>query len=321
MPALLLRLPTRQPPAPGLGPVATDVRADLYGPLERLFQTGRAAEIAGLGGVLAPDDPGGEEPWTVAAGALRHSRHLRVVAEFSPSFATPVYAAKVSATLQRAAGARLGWRVAVDGDPAARAAQGDVVTGPAAFRRADEFLTAARGVWHERPYTFEGDFYRVLDGGFGHPLAGRPFPTVYLSGTAEAELELSAKHADVHLVRLGADLDAVRAELADRAAAHGRRVALGVELSVSVRQTGRDDGPPEGVAGRWDGFADLGHAVPEGLVGTPGELAAALDALARRGVGTFVVEATPALPEAYRLGEHVLPALDALASREVSGAR
>ena len=321
MPELILRLPTRQPPARGLGPVATDVRAGLYGPLEHLFQTGRAAEIAGLGGVLAPDDPGGEEPWTVAAGALRHSRHLRVVAEFSPSFATPVYAAKVSATLQRAAGGRLGWRVAVGGDPAARAAQGDTVTGPDAFRRAAEFLTAAKGVWHQRPYTFEGDFYRVLDGGFGHPLAGHPFPTVYLSGTGEAELDLSAEHADVHLVRFGADLDAVRAALADRAAAHGREVRLGVELSLSVRQTGRDDGPPEGVTGHWDGFAGLGHTVPEGLVGAPDELAAELDRLAGRGVDTFVVEATPALPEAYRLGEHVLPALEALAAREASGAR
>ncbi|MFY7069327.1 LLM class flavin-dependent oxidoreductase [Nocardiopsis changdeensis] len=319
MTEVILRLPTRPAPARGLGAVATDVRGDLYGPLEEAFQTWRAAEIAGLDGVLAPDDPDGEEPWTVAAGVLRAGRHLRAVAEFPPSFATPVYAAKLSATLQRAAHGRLGWKVAVGGDPAVRAAQGDPVTGEDALRRAHEFLTVAKGVWHERPYTFEGDFYRVLGGGFGHPLAGRPFPTVYLSGTTPGELDLSAAHADVHLLRLGDDVGAVRAELDRRAP--GRAVRLGVELSVSVRHVGQDDGPPEGVAGRWDGFASLGHTVPEGLVGTPAELAAELDALRRRGVTTFVVEARPALAEAYRLGEHLLPALAGLAEEAVAGAR
>ncbi|MFL1432619.1 MULTISPECIES: LLM class flavin-dependent oxidoreductase [unclassified Nocardiopsis] len=319
MTEVILRLPTGAAPTRGLGPVATDVRGGLYGPLEEAFQTWRAAEIAGLGGVLAPDDPDGEEPWTVATGALRASRHLRVIAEFAPSFATPVYAAKLSATVQRFTEGRLGWKVTVGGDPAARAAQGDPVTGADALRRADEFLTAARGVWHEKPYTFEGDFYRVLEGGFGHPLAGRPFPTVYLSGSTPGELDLSAVHADVHLLRLGDDVEAVRAELDRRAP--GREIRLGVELSVSVRHVGQDDGPPEEVSGRWDGFAALGHAIPEGLVGTPAELAEEFDALRRRGVTTFIVEARPALAEAYRLGEHVLPALADLERREAADAR
>ncbi len=319
MSEIILRLPTRQPAARGIGRVATDARGDLYGPHEHLFQVGRAAEIAGLHGVLAADDPSGEEPWTVAAGALRHSRHLRVITEFSPSFATPVYAAKVSATLQRFTGGRLGWRVTVGGDPAERAAQGDFTTGDDALRRADEFLTAAKGVWHQKPYTFEGDFYRVLDGGFGHPLAGRPFPTVYLSGSGPEVLELSARHADVHLIRIGDDLDAVRDELAARAATHGRRVRLGVELSLSIRHVGQDDGPPGHVTGGWEGFAERGHSVPAGLVGTPAELAAVLAGYTRRGTDVFVVEVRPALAEAYRLGEHVLPALHELTAEEASG--
>ncbi|MFD6099880.1 LLM class flavin-dependent oxidoreductase [Nocardiopsis flavescens] len=319
MTEVILRLPSGPVPERGLGPAATDVRGGLYGPLEEAFQTWRAAEIAGLAGVLAPDDPDGEEPWTVAAGALRSGRHLRAVAEFAPSFATPVYAAKMSATLQRFTGGRLGWKVTVGGDPAERAAQGDTVTGADALRRADEFLTAARGVWQERPFTFEGDFYRVLEGGFGHPLSGGPFPTVYLSGRTPGELDLSAAHADVHVLRLGDDPEAVRAELDRRAP--GRAVRLGVELSVSVRHVGQDDGPPEEVSGRWGGFASLGHTVPEGFVGTPAELAAEFDALRRRGVTVFVVEARPALAEAYRLGEHLLPALADLEREETADAR
>ncbi|MFE1098978.1 LLM class flavin-dependent oxidoreductase [Nocardiopsis alba] len=316
MSALILRLPTRIGPRRGLGPVATDVRGDLYGPYEHLFQVGRAAEISGLHGVLAADTVDGEEPWTVVSGALRHSRHLHGVVEFSPAFATPVYAAKLSATLQRSSGSRLGWRVVPDGDPTERAARGDHLTDAEALRRADEFLTVAKGVWHERPYTFDGEFYRVLDGGLGHPLPGGVFPRVHTCGTDTGTLALAAKHADVHLIGADADIDAIRADLNARAAAHGRRVALGLELSLSIRHVGQDDAPPDDVTGRWDGFADLGHEVPHGLVGTPDELAAELADLSRRGVSVFVVEVRPALSEAYRLGEHLLPALETHTSKE-----
>ncbi|GLU45696.1 LLM class flavin-dependent oxidoreductase [Nocardiopsis ansamitocini] len=311
MTELLLRLPTRHGPPTGLGPVPRDVRADHYGPLERLFQTGRAAETAGLGGVLVPHDPLGEESWTVAAGLLRHSRHLRVVAEFHPGFATPVYAAKMAVTLQRFSAQRLGWRPALDGDAAEHAAQGDFLSGPDRYRRADEFLTAAKGVWTRRPFSFEGRFYRVLEGGFDAPLTGWAFPRVYLSGTGEEALELSARHADVHLLGPADDIKAVRAELAGRSARWGRDVELGVELSVLARDdtaearadAGSDAGP------HWEGFAGLGHTLPSGLVGSYDDVAALFDDYARRGVRTFSVEALPALPEAYRLGERLLPAL------------
>ncbi|GAA3983582.1 LLM class flavin-dependent oxidoreductase [Thermobifida alba] len=314
MTELLFRLPTRHQPPPDLGPVPRDVRGDHYGPLERLFQTGRAAEIAGLGGVLAPHDPQGEDSWTVAAGALRHSRHLRVVAEFPPWAATPVYAAKTAVTLQRFSVGRLGWRLSLDGDPAQRAAQGDFVDGADRYARADEFLTVARGVWQERPFDFDGRFYRVRGGGFAPPLAGHPFPRVYLSGTDEAALELSARHADVHLVGLDDDIDAVRAGLAERAAPLGRRVDLGLELSLLVREDAEEAwhhaGAPGRGTGRWDGFASLGHTVAAGLVGSYRQAAELLGDYARRGVRVFAVEAAPALQEAYRLGEHLRPALE-----------
>lgn len=203
-------LPTRSAAAPELPAFVTDVRPALTDPAGR---SAVAADLAGLAGALVPFDPGGQESLTVAANVLRRTRHLRVVAGFHTAASTPVYAAKLSASLQRFAAGRLGWRLAVDLDPAAARAQGDFLTGPDRHARAEEFLTVAKGVWHGGPFDFRGDFYEVAAGGFGPPLSAPPFPEVQLSGTSSEALALSRRHADVHVFAEGDDLDALIPEL------------------------------------------------------------------------------------------------------------
>ncbi|GAA4973484.1 alkanesulfonate monooxygenase [Nonomuraea thailandensis] len=203
-------LPTRSPAATELPAFVTDVRPVLADPAGRAAV---AADLSGWAGALVPFDPDGQESLTVAADALRRTRHLRVVAEFHPAVATPVYAAKLSASLQRFAAGRLGWRLAVDMDPAVARAQGDFLTGAARLARADEFLTVAKGVWDGGPFGFGGDFYEVAAGGFGAPLSSSPFPEVHLTGTSPEALELSRRHADVHVFAPGDDLAALIPEL------------------------------------------------------------------------------------------------------------
>ena len=181
----------------GFGPqrpttVATDVRPGNFGPFDELAQIVLAAELSGVDGVVAPYDPNGEESWIVAAAALRQTRHSRVVVEFHPTFGTPVYAAKMSATLQRLSAGRLEWRVKVDTDAEDAIARGDAVRGADRYARAAEFLTVARGVWNEEQilpggfggtgYDFDGEYYDVLGGGFRGILSGLRFPRVHLTG-------------------------------------------------------------------------------------------------------------------------------------------
>ncbi|RJL35575.1 LLM class flavin-dependent oxidoreductase [Bailinhaonella thermotolerans] len=203
-------LPTRSPAPADLPAFVTDVRPE---PADPARGAAVAADLSGWAGALVPFDPDGHESLTVAAGALRHTRHLRVIAEFHPAAATPVYAAKLSASLQRFSAGRLGWRLAVDLDPAVARAQGDFLTGPARHARADEFLTVAKAVWQGGPVDFHGDFYQVAAGGFGPPLSSPPFPEVHLSGTSPHALELSRRHADVHVFSAGDDLAALIPEL------------------------------------------------------------------------------------------------------------
>ncbi|POM27190.1 Alkanesulfonate monooxygenase [Actinomadura rubteroloni] len=195
--------PTRAPAPAVLPDFVTDVRPPAPGPEHRA--TGRAAELGGLSGVLVPFDPGGHDALVLAAAVLRDTRRIGVTVEFSAAAATPVYAAKLSASLQRYHAGRLAWWLAVDQDPAVARAHGDVLTGPARYERADEFLTIARGVWSGRGYSREGAHFAVLDGGLPDSRVARPFPRVWLSGTSPEALDLSARHADVHVLAPGDD--------------------------------------------------------------------------------------------------------------------
>ncbi|MER7207518.1 MULTISPECIES: LLM class flavin-dependent oxidoreductase [Streptosporangium] len=314
MTTFLITLPTRDNGGRGaradLPGFVTDPRAP-FGPFDHLLQAGRAAELAAFDGALLPFDPRGEESLVAAGSLLRQSRWLRVAAGFHPGVATPVYAAKVSASLQRFSGDRLDWRVVVDLDPEVARAQGDFLEGADRYARAEEFLTVAKGVWTQEGYGYEGRFYQVLAGGFLSPLAGRAFPRVHLSGTSPQALELSARHADVHVFDPGDDFEASGLQ----------GVTYGLRLPVLARDDdaeawraarrlwlrggGTEDTLPEPdpETRLWNGFPG------PGLVGSYESVAAGIRDYADRGIGAFVLEATPYVEETYRLGERLLPLL------------
>lgn len=324
---------------PQVPTVATDLRPGNFGPFDDLGQVVLAAELSGLDGVLAPYDPLGEESWIVVGGALRDTRHSTVIVEFLPSFGTPVYAAKVSATLQRLSKGRLSWRIRVETDEADARARGDRVTGVDRYARAAEFLTVARGVWNETPvagggfegtgFDFDGDYFDVIDGGFRGILSGLPFPTVHLSGASDEALELSARHGDVHLFT--GTVDGVAAsvtELRRRSEAQGRTVRAGLELPIIARETedeawaraGRQwrEVHNDGVGarsldlgdGRWGGFTEIGYDQPIGLVGSYEQVAQRLSEYIDAGIDSFVLDGRPHIEELHRAGEHLLHLVD-----------
>lgn len=316
--------------------IATDRRQTTA--FDNLDQVIHAAELTGWDGVLAPYDPLGEESWVVTASALRRTRYVRGVVEFTPTFGTPVYASKMSATLQTISSGRLDWRLHVDVDTELARTLGDDLTGDDRYRRAGEFLTVARSVWNDDPVpgagfrgtgaTHSGEYFHVLDGGFRGILSGRPFPRVILSGSTDAAVELSAAHGDIHLLTLDDD-PAVGTEVRRRAADLGRTVRLGLELPVIARETDEEAwsrvdrllhqvhpdapaaGPDPGARpDEWSGFDVFGYSTRLGLVGSYEQLAARFADLARDGFGYFLVTAHPHIDELHRGGEHWLHLAD-----------
>lgn len=322
----------------GPGPVssvATDIRDGRFGPFEALDQIIAGAEITGYNSVIAPYDPLGEESWIVAGNALRQTRHARVGVEFHPGFGTPVYAAKLSATLQRLSGDRLDWHVAVETSPDDDRSRGDRATTAEKYRRADEFLTVAKGVWSGAgtrgggfaggDFNFSGEFYDVIAGGFDEAVTGHAFPTIHLSGDSEAALDLSARHGDVHLFELTGTSDAPPlAELSERATQIGRTVVAGLRLPIIARETseeawarlrrqwGEAFGDVTEVAARrqgdatFTGFEHIGHRASVGLVGSYDEVARHIADLSATGIEIFVLSGVPHIEELHRGAEHLL---------------
>ena len=324
--------------------VTDDRRTAGFGAFDHIDSVVAAGEHGGFDGLLIPFDPEGDESWIVATVAGRATRWARTILELAVSGTTPVYAAKLSATLQRVSGGRLDWKLVVDLDTPTAAALGDHVGREERYARADEFLTVARAVWNEHDYDFDGDYYTVDRGGFDAPLNIDPFPRVFLSGNSPDALGLAARHADVHLLGTSGPvtgqssdqvlddrtLDTLVAELERLAREVGRPAPrLGLTLPVVAREDGDEAwarvarllgerqaghaGDLEGLRtgpARWTGFDRLGFAERVGLVGSYDQVAAELRRYVERGIEVFVLDGYPHVEEAYRLGQHLLSRVD-----------
>ena len=180
-----------------------DVRAGRYSSFDHLAHLARAVAVTGLDGVVVPFDPEGDDSWVLAAALARHEPTLSFITEFTPAFATPVYAAKMAATFQRFTAGRLRWQLAVEVDPATARAYGDEVTGTDRYQRAAEFAGHhGRPVGPGRP-RLPGRFYQVVEGGAAAPLTRFAPPRVYLTGASADALALSARYATTHLWEVG----------------------------------------------------------------------------------------------------------------------
>ncbi|HEY8524996.1 MAG TPA: LLM class flavin-dependent oxidoreductase [Acidimicrobiales bacterium] len=330
-------------PAPALR--VTDLRPGRFSDFDHQRQAARAAEATGFAGLVVPYDTAGDESWVTATALAREVPRLRLVPEFQPGFATAVYSAKLAQSFQRFFADRLGWKLSLDPPEEVQRRVGDTVIGADRLARAAELLEVVSGVWAGHPYSYEGRWFTVQDGGFwggpqtadgGRQLERRPPPIVFLDGADDARLDLSARWADVHLFDL--DEPAALAESIDRhgqrAAAHGRTVRYGVRLPIWVREHAdeawRDlrrawdrsgpggpfpDSPPATAGGEshwpglWRRFDGLGLRRPAGLVGTFDEMAAWLRDLVELGASVLVLEGAAPIEDAYRLGEFVLPSV------------
>lgn len=281
----------------------TDGRDPRFTYYDHLAQVARAAELAGFDGVLIPQTDEGEEPLIVAGSLTREVRRIRLAPQLPAHFLSAVYAAKIATSFQRLTAGRLVLNFVV-GEHQAGAWHGHIWSEAEQIARLDEFLTVFKGVWNEGPFTYEGQYYEVLNGGFAPPLNGQRFPELQFSGDSDAALALSARHADVHLFAPESPeaLAPRIARLELLAAEHGRSVRVGLDAELVARHDG-DEALAAGVE-RWpDGAPD------PGLVGTFAEVAERLEAYRAGGVSTLVLGARPHFEEAYRVAQNILPRL------------
>lgn len=301
-----------EPSARHTSAIVTPLRRPTQNRFDYYAQVAEAAAQTAFDGLFVAHRSEADESRILAGTLAREVRGIEFVAEFPASVGSAVYAAKQASSFQRGTHQRLAWAIAPDADARTRAREGDHVPEDQLGGRLDEFLTVARGVHTERPFTFKGAHFEVENGGFEEPLSRVAFPKVFLQGESEEALDLSARHADVHLFRAGpADKLAALIEGLDALAKQAeRQVAFGLLQPVLARETDEDAAREANREGRAPGM----------LVGSYDDVAAKLARLAGLGITHLVLSAEPALEEAYRIGQHVLPRLRALLSRHRAAA-
>lgn len=293
-----------EPSARRLSRIVTPLRGAPHTRFDYYAQIAEAAAQTHFDGVFVAHRPEADESRIVAASLARETRGLHFVAEFPASVGSAVYAAKQATTFQRGTHDRFAWAIAPDADARTRARDGDHVPEDRLDQRLDEFLTVARGVHTRRPFSFKGEHFEVENGGFEEPLNRVPFPAVFLQGESEEALDLSARHADVHLFRRSDKLAALIEGLDALAQRADRSVAFGLIQPVLARETEEEARLEANRAGR----------APGTLVGSYDAVARHLAELAGFGITHFVLSAEPQVEEAYRIGQHVLPRLRALSA-------
>jgi alkanesulfonate monooxygenase len=284
----------------------SDPRGDRFNYLDYLRQIARAADLTGFDGIHVGNDPDGDESWIVAGHVARATRRVRLLTEFDASRGSAVYAAKNAASYQRYTGGRFAWQIGRGGTGVERRRQADFAEDADISPRIEEFVTVARGVLSQAPFSFKGRYFEVLDGGFRGPLSDQVPPPVYLSGSTDDAHQLSARIADVHVFdplpveRLKADVDKLTA-LAQR---QSRVLRFGLRLDIIARETGAE---ADFDARRR--FEQKGASIDSSLVGSYAQVIERLAEYARAGVSSFILAGAPHLEEAYRVGEQILPAV------------
>jgi alkanesulfonate monooxygenase len=204
--------------------------------VDYLGQVARSAEQLGFTGALTPTGTWCEDAWIATAALTQVTRRLKFLVAFRPGLLSPTLAAQMAATYQRVSGNRLLLNVVVGGDEVEQARFGDFVPKDERYARADEFLAAVRGAWHDAPYDQEGEHITVKGAEVIEPPS---FPGIYLGGSSPPALRVAARHADVYLT-WGEPPEAVAEKVArvrEAAAGEGRRLRFGIRLHVIARPT------------------------------------------------------------------------------------
>jgi probable F420-dependent oxidoreductase len=223
------------------------------------------------------------EPWTllswIAAGTSRVKVATRVLAA---PYRHPAVVAKMAETLDRLSGGRL--ILGLGGgysDEEFRAFGVDTPTPGQKVAGLEEAIAVVRGLWSERSFTFPGRRYRT-EGAEMEPKPGHRIP-IWLGTYGPRALDLTGRVADGWIPTLElAPPDEVRG-MRDRVLSAARKAGRQPEdvtcvynLDVRVDEGAKHEpsvvaGPPDAVAERLRGFAEIGFDAMSFLPSGPGQ--------------------------------------------------
>ena len=210
--------------------------------LTYLKQIAQAADRLGFNGILVPSGRSCEDPWIVTASLINETEQLKFLVALRPGFTSPTVSARMTSTLDRISGGRLLINVVAGGDPAEQQADGSFLSHDERYHETAEFLKVWKAVLQGEAISLDGKYITVKDASLPTPAYQTPYPPLFIGGSSDAAIEVTAEHIDTYLTwgeppsAVAEKIHRVRTEAAKK----GRSVKFGIRMHVIVRETSEE---------------------------------------------------------------------------------
>jgi probable F420-dependent oxidoreductase len=211
---------------------------------------------------------------TLSFLAAQTSRVRLGVAVVNLPFISPVVLAKEWATLDLLSGGRLDAGLGLGWSPEEFAATGADLRSRG--RRAEEYIGLLRTLWTEGVAEHTGEFYSVPPMRMDPKPVQRPYPPIFLGGTADVALRRAGRIADGWISSSRADLALI-----------GDSVA---KVKAAAEKAGRDPQALRFICRGTTKVRPAGSPERAPLTGTLDEIRADLDELATRGIDEVFID-------------------------------
>jgi alkanesulfonate monooxygenase len=311
----------------GVTPPASDATLHIIeGGLSPAYVTeaARAHEASGFDLVLVGYSSSSAEGFLVALHAAEHTERLGYLIAHRPGFVAPTLMARKIATFDHLTGGRLAMHIITGKTDDEQEGDGDFTPKAERYRRAAEYLELMKLAWaSEKPFDFDGNFYRVKGAQSDVRPLQKPHPLLFFGGASDGALEMGARLCDVYAI-YAEPLASTRERIWDRA--NKILAAMGGNKGWSRQEA--TSGPVDNAGRRLFGFAlerDVHDArlwMPIAratgalgntscLVGTPEQVADAILEYYKLGIGSFLIRGFDPMNDTVDFGRELIPRIKA----------
>src|SRR5277367_6489500 len=196
-------------------------------------EAARAHEKSGFDLVLVGYSSSSAEGFLVALHAAEQTKRLGYLIAHRPGFVAPTLMARKAATFDQLTGGRLALHIITGKTDDEQEGDGDFTPKAERYRRAAEYLELMKLAWSsEKPFDFEGQFYRVKGAHSDVRPLQKPHPLLFFGGASDGALEMGARLCDVYAIYaepLASTLERMN-KFRAQAAAFGRTPGFNVSL-------------------------------------------------------------------------------------------
>jgi len=208
--------------------------------LDYIHKVAKAHDEGGFDRALVAFGSTSPESQHIAAYAATITKQLQFMIAHRPGFTHPTVAARQLATLDQLTGGRIAVHIITGGADDEMAKDGDFTTKDVRYARTEEYLDILRQEWtSEKPFDYEGRFYRVKQAFGGVKPVQKPHLPVYFGGSSDEAIPVAGKHADIYALwgETQAQVRETIARVRAAAAKHGRSPRFSLSLRPVIAET------------------------------------------------------------------------------------